>query len=148
MAWTFVRNNLYLDFFLFLAGEDDVLRGPAGEGRVAAVAQDDIAAALVGILEDPTAHVSQTYSLTGPAALTLHEAAEVMSERLGKAFRFQDETIEEAYASRASYGAPSWQVDAWVSTYSAIRNSELAGVTEHVERLTGRAPMSLSELLA
>ena len=39
MAWTFLRDNLYADFFAALAGEDGVLRGPAGDGRVAAVAR-------------------------------------------------------------------------------------------------------------
>ncbi len=147
MGWTFVRDNLYLDFLPFLAGEDGVLRGPAGEGRVAAVALDDIAAALAVVLRDPAAHESNTYNLTGPDAMTLQEAAAVMSERLGKTFTYQNETIEEAYASRASYAAPPWQVDAWVSTYTAIRSGELAGVTGHVERLTGRPPVSLDELL-
>ncbi|MGA9749528.1 MAG: NAD(P)H-binding protein, partial [Nocardioides sp.] len=46
MAWTLVRDNLYLDFFPLLAGEDGAIRGPAGDGRAAAVTQDDVAAAL------------------------------------------------------------------------------------------------------
>ena len=40
---TFLRDGLYADFLPAMVGEDGVLRGPAGEGRVAAVAQDDIA---------------------------------------------------------------------------------------------------------
>src|SRR5437588_13034322 len=34
---TFLRDNLYLDFMPFLVGDDGVIRGPAGDGRVAAV---------------------------------------------------------------------------------------------------------------
>ena len=56
--------------------------------------------------------------------------------------------LDEAYASRASYGAPGWQVDAWVSTYTAIAAGELAGVTGDVERLTGRPPTSLDQVIA
>ena len=56
---------------------------------------------------------------------------------------FHDETIEEAYASRASYGAPDWQVDAWVTTYSAIRSNIMAPVSSSIEDITGRAPMDL-----
>ena len=147
MAWTFLRDNLYLDFFPMLAGQDGVIRGPAGEGRVAAVAQDDIAEAAAAVLRDPAAHRGRTYSLTGPEAVTLSEAAELMTAMLGRRIRFHDETIAEAYESRASYGAPDWQVDAWVSTYTAIASGEVAGVTGDVERLTGRAPMSLAQLL-
>jgi len=74
MAWTFLRDNLYLDFLPRLAGEDGVIRGPADGGRVAAVAQDDVAAATTAVLTDPSAHAGSTYSLTGPEAFTLTEA--------------------------------------------------------------------------
>jgi uncharacterized protein YbjT (DUF2867 family) len=148
MAWTFLRDNLYSDFFPLLAGEDGVIRGPAGDGRVSAVAQDDIAAAATAVLVDPVAHEGRTYSLTGPEALTLTEAAATMSRVLGRDVAFEDETVEEAYASRASYGAPGWQLDAWVSTYTAIAAGELAAVTDDVELLTGRPPRSLEDLLA
>jgi uncharacterized protein YbjT (DUF2867 family) len=148
LAWTHLRDNLYADFFPMLAGDDGVIRGPADDGRVAAVAQDDIAAAATAVLLDPAAHEGRTYSLTGPEAVTLAEAAATMAETLGRPFSFQDETLEEAYASRASYGAADWQVAAWVSTYTAIASGELAGVTGDVELLTGRPPMSLADLLA
>jgi NAD(P)H dehydrogenase (quinone) len=148
MAWTHVRDNLYAEFFSMMAGDDGVIRGPADDGRVSAVAQDDVAAAAVtAVLLDPAPHEGRTYSLTGPEALTLTEAAATMSRSLGRRYTFVDETVEEAYASRASYGAPGWQLDAWVSTYTAIASGELAGVTGDVERLTGHPPMSLADLL-
>ena len=71
-----------------------------------------------------------------------------MTRVLGRDFSFEDETLEEAYASRASYGAADWQLDAWVSTYTAIAAGELAGVSGDVERLTGRPATSLQDLLA
>jgi NAD(P)H dehydrogenase (quinone) len=147
MVPTFLRDNLYADFFPQLAGADGVIRGPAGDGRVAAVAQDDIAAAATAVLLDPAAHEGRAYDLTGPAAITLTEAAATMSRVLGRDFSFVDETLEEAYASRSTYGAADWQVDAWVSTYTAIAAGELAGVTGDVELLTGRPATSLEELL-
>jgi len=148
MSWTFLRDNLYLDFFPMLAGEDGVLRGPADDGRVAAVAQDDIAAVATAVLLGPTSHEGRTYDLTGPEAITLSEAAGTMSRILGRDYSFRDETLEEAHASRASYGVPDWQVEAWVSTYTAIASGELSGVTGDVERVTGRAPLSLADVLA
>jgi NAD(P)H dehydrogenase (quinone) len=146
MGWTFLRDNLYLDFFPRLAGPDDVIRGPGGSGRVAAVAQDDVAEAAVVVLGDPDAHRDQTYSLTGPEAVTLAEAAAALTGALGRRFSYHEETVEEAYASRASYGAPGWQVDAWVTTYTAIAAGHLDGVTSDVERLTGHAPRSLKQV--
>lgn len=146
MSWTHLRDNLYADFLPMLAGDDGVIRGPAGDGRVAVVAQDDIAAAAASVLLDPAAHEGRTYSLTGPEAPTLTEAAATLSRVLGREFSFRDENIEEAYASRSTYGAADWQLDAWVSTYTAIASGELAGVTDDVERLTGRPATALADL--
>ncbi len=115
--------------------------------RAAVVAHDDIARVAVAVLLDPASHAGATYDLTGPEALTFAEMAETITEVTGREVRFHDETLEEAYASRAVYGAPDWQVDAWVSTYTAVAAGELDGVSGDVERLTGRRPISLRQYL-
>jgi uncharacterized protein YbjT (DUF2867 family) len=147
LVFTFLRDNLYADFLPLMVGEDGMIRGPAGDGRVAAVATDDIAEVAATVLRDPAAHEGATYDLTGPRAFTMHEAAEALTRASGRSVAYHPETIEEAYASRARYGAPGWQVDAWVSTYTAIASGELAGVSDAVERVTGRPPESLDDLL-
>ena len=110
--------------------QDGAIRGPAGDGRVAAVAPDDVAGGRRrGPAPIPAPHAGATYDLTGPQALTLGEVAELITEVTGPPDPLRDETLEEAYASRASYGAPDWQVDAWVSTYTAIAAGEVAPVS-------------------
>jgi NAD(P)H dehydrogenase (quinone) len=147
LPYTVLRDNLYADFLPVMVGEDGAIRGPAGEGRVAAVTQDDIADAATAVLLSPAAHLDRTYDLTGPQAITLGEAAEVLTKGLGREIRYVAETLEEAYDSRQVYGAPDWQVEAWVSTYTAIAAGELAQVTDHIEQLTGHPAMSLVDLL-
>ena len=61
--------------------------------------------------------------------------------------RYHDETLDEAYSSRAAYGAPQWQVDAWVSTYTAVAAGDLATVDPALERLIGRSATPLAEVL-
>ena len=148
MGFTFLRDSLYLDFLPDMVGEDGAIRGPAGDGRLAAVARADVARVAAAVLQQPDHHRDVSYDLTGPEALTLAEAAEQIGRAQGREVTFSDETLSEAYASRASYGAPDWQVDAWVSTYTAIATGELATVSGDVERVTGRRPVSLAELLA
>lgn len=147
LDFTFLRDNFYLDVLPHFAGEDGVLRGPAGDGRVAAVAREDVARAAVQALLDPARHRGATYDLTGPEALTLTEVAETISSVTGREVTYHDETLEEAYASRRRWPAEDWQYDAWVSTYTAIAAGELDTVTDDVERVTGRRPISLAELL-
>ena len=147
MGHTFLRDSFYLDFVEDLVGEDGVIRGPAGDGAMAAVARADVARVATAVLRDPAAHLDRTYDLTGPAAITLAEAAAVVSAERGRAVRYQPETLEEAYASRARWNPEPWQADAWVSTYTAIAEGALGRVTGDVERVTGWAPMSLRDVL-
>lgn len=148
LAFTFLRDSLYADLLPDLVGDDGVIRGPAGSGRVAAVTRADIARAAVVVLREPEAHAGATYDLTGPEALTFDEIAAALTEHTGTQVSYDDETVEEAYASRRRWEAPQWQYDAWVSTYTAIARGEMAVVTDHVRALTGQDPMSLRDLLA
>lgn len=48
---------------------------------------------------------------------------------------------------RAPATAPQWQLDAWVSTYTAIASNAMAKVSDHIEIITGTAPMSFQDYL-
>jgi NAD(P)H dehydrogenase (quinone) len=138
IPFTFLRSSLYLDFIPQMVGDDGVLRGPAGDGRVAPVARDDLADAAVAVLTSPAdAHDGRTYDLTGPEALTMAEIAGRLDAT------FHDETLEEAWAARRPTGAPDWMIEGWITTYLAIARGELGRVTAHVEQLTGHRPRGL-----
>ena len=151
MDWTFLRDSLYLDLLPEFAGADGVIRGPAGAGRVGAVLRADVARCAVAILADTVtgtrSHAGASYDLTGLEALTLTEIARIVTEETGHQITFHDETVDEAYASRATYGAEQWQLDAWVSTYTAIKAGELDVVTSAVADVTGTPARSLREHL-
>ncbi|PHP52011.1 SDR family oxidoreductase [Actinomyces ruminis] len=150
MAWTFLRDSFYADFIPDLA-VDGVIAGPAGSGRVGAVAREDVARSAAAILTDTAAgndrHAGSTYDLTGPEAFTLTEAAATITAVTGRRTVYREQSLKEAYASRQVYGAPDWQVNAWVSTYTAIASGELSAVTDDVRALTGRTPLTLAEVL-
>ena len=147
VSWTFLRMSLFLDFLPSMVQPDGVLRGPAGDGRVAAVLRDDVAAAAAAVLTSG-GHDGRTYDLTGPQAFSLGEAARTMARVTGRPIRFEDETDERAFASRASSGAPDFEVRGWVSSYQAIRDGSLAAVSSGVRELTGRDPGALADWLA
>ncbi|MGW4268925.1 SDR family oxidoreductase [Streptomyces californicus] len=146
---TFLRDNWYQAGLPAMTGTDGVLRGPGGEGRVAAVTHEDIAdAAAAVLLDEGTDHDGRAHDLTGPEAFTLAEAAEELSRVTGRPVVYVPETREEAYASRAGYGAPEWEVAGWVTSYEAIANGELAAVSDAVPTLTGRPATSFADFLA
>jgi NAD(P)H dehydrogenase (quinone) len=146
LAYTALRDSMYLDFLPFLAGAEGVIRGPAGQGRVAMVARDDIADVAVAVLLGE-GHEQATYDVTSANLATMAEWAAALSEVSGRPVRFEDETVEQAWQSRASYGAPDWEVEGWITSYTAIAAGELAVVSDTVERLAGHPPTTLGEML-
>ncbi|MFI1185158.1 SDR family oxidoreductase [Streptomyces californicus] len=146
---TFLRDNWYQAGLPAMTGTDGVLRGPGGEGRVAAVTHEDVAdAATAVLLDEGTDHDGRAHDLTGPEAFTLAEAAEELSRVTGRPVVYVPETREEAYASRAGYGAPDWEVAGWVTSYEAIAEGELSAVSDAVPTLTGRPATSFADFLA
>ena len=146
IAFAFQQQNLYLDFMPFFAGPDGVIRGPADDGKLAPVSRSDVADVAVTLLTD-SSHDGETFRITGRERFSFAQVAERMTALTGKRFSFVDETIEQAYASRAHFGAPDWEVEGWVSSYAAIGAGELNVKTDHVLKLTGHEPMLLDEFL-
>jgi NAD(P)H dehydrogenase (quinone) len=148
MTYTLLRDNFYSDLVPYFADEEGVIRGPAGDGRVAAVARADVADVAAAVLRAPSDHADATYVLTGPEAITMTELAARAGAVLGRELRFEDETVEAAYDSRrTAYGAEDWQLDAWVSTYTAIKDGSCAEVTGDVERVSGHPARTLEEAI-
>jgi uncharacterized protein YbjT (DUF2867 family) len=152
VPYTMLRDSLYLDVWPHFAGADGVIRGPAGNGRFGGVARDDIADVAAVVLtassRGDTSHDGRTYDLTGPVSISLAEVAAELTLASGRLITYEVETLEQAYASRSSYGAPDWMVAGWVTTYAAIATGELDVVTSTVADLTGHEPMSFAEFLA
>jgi uncharacterized protein YbjT (DUF2867 family) len=96
MEFTFLRDNFYADLLPAFADESGVIRGPAGDGRVAAVARADVADVASVVLRDPDPHAGATHTLTGPEALTLTEVAPRAGAVLGRELRFENQKIEVA----------------------------------------------------
>lgn len=145
--YVFLRDSLYTDYIPHLVGADGVIRGPAGSGRVSFVTRDDIADAAAAVMTTDVFD-GQTFDITGPEAITLSNAAAVLSEFAGREISYVPETIEEAYASRAHYGAPDWEVEGWVTSYQAIANEEMETVSNSVATLAFHSPLSVREFLA
>ena len=153
MRYTFLRDNFYSEMMATIANADGIIAGPADDGRVACVSQQDVAQAAANILaaiaSGDDRHHNRSYTLTGSEALTFADIAAVLSKITGKPHRYHNQTLREAYASRErDYPeTPAWQIEAWVSTYTAIAGGELATVSDDLPQLLGRAPRRFAEVV-
>ena len=144
--FVFLRDALYTDYVPFLVGSDGVIRGPAGHGKTGFVTRDDVAEVAAAVLAS-SGHDGEAFELTGPESIDLDETANRLGRFIGRPITYRRETEAEAYASRASYGAPDWEVEGWVTSYLAIGNGEMDVVSDAVPRLTGHEATNLETFL-
>lgn len=146
-TYTFLRDNFYLDFLIDIALENGEIRGPAGSGLVSAVARKDASRVAAEILLNPKEWENQSLNLTGPEDLSMQEIVALLSKETSNAITYVDESIEEAYESRKKWPAQTWEYDAWVSTYTAIKAGEQAGVSTDIEKVLGHPASNLLDTL-
>ena len=148
---TFLRHSMYADFVPFFATlEEDraVIAAPAGDGRTGFVSRDDLAdVATAVLLRDDEELDGQALDVTGPEALSMADAAAVLSEVTGRPAEYRPQTVEEAWTTRRPSGHPDWEIEGWVTSYLAIAAGELATVTDVVPRLTGHPARTVADHL-
>ncbi|WP_412077576.1 NAD(P)H-binding protein [Streptomyces xanthophaeus] len=122
LTWTVLRNGLYAELLAALAppGPDGLITAPLGEGRLAAVAREDLADVAVRVALAPHEHAGQVYELVGDQPLGGAELAAATGAR------YAPGTLAEARAALSGPGSPAYQVPMLVATYSTIAADFLA----------------------
>jgi NAD(P)H dehydrogenase (quinone) len=161
VPFTFLRANLYTDNVPQNVSANDVIRAPAGEGRISWVTRDDIADVAVAVITG-TGHEGCTYEVTGPEALTMAETAERLSTVLRRKIAYQAQTAQEARSTRSTSrlekfeaerriltgkGLDDYEVEVFVTHFLQINAGESATVSDTVPKLTGHPAQSLMEYL-
>jgi NAD(P)H dehydrogenase (quinone) len=148
-AWTILRMNFYAEAFVPMAQASlgqGVLTG-LGENRAAFVARDDVAAAAAGILIGD-GHAGAIYNATGPARLSGAERAELIAEITGRPVAFRIITEQQLRAGLTQAGLPAGAVETVVSIQASFAAGAFDILTGDVERLGGRPPKPLRDVLA
>ncbi|MGW4397774.1 NmrA family NAD(P)-binding protein [Amycolatopsis nivea] len=146
---TILRPNVFAENFsehpAILHGiRTGVVAVPAGEGRVAPISVEDIAAAAAAALTQD-GHQHKTYSLTGPESLSFSDMTAIVGAAAGKRVRYQAMDPAEFREALLCGGTPGPVADFYAAMYEGIRNDWAADVTDDVLRITGRPPVSFAD---
>jgi NAD(P)H dehydrogenase (quinone) len=148
-AWTILRMNFYAEALVQQAQASlgqGVLTGLA-ENRVAFVARGDVAAAAAGILIGD-GHAGAIYNATGPERLSGAERAALIAEITGRPLAFLAITEEQLRAGLTRSGLPVEVVNTVINLQTSFAAGAFDIVTGDVERLGGRPPRPLRDVLA
>jgi NAD(P)H dehydrogenase (quinone) len=142
-----LRNNWYLENYdqqIRQAAESGELSGSSGEGRIAAAARADFAAAAVAVLtaEQPRPGVVE---LGGDEAFTLAELAATVAAQTGRPVTYRDLTPEEHLRSLLAAGLPEGTAQFVVGLDQAIAQGALYTGSTALSELTGRPTTTLAE---
>ncbi|MFH8489388.1 NmrA family NAD(P)-binding protein [Streptomyces longisporoflavus] len=118
-----------------------------GQGRVAFVDADDIAAVAVRALTDERPH-NAAHLVTGPRALGYTDIAEVVSKVSGRAIRHRSVSVAELRERLASAGIPERFAAVLAAMDDGIADGSEDRVDPTVEQLTGRPARSFEDFAA
>jgi uncharacterized protein YbjT (DUF2867 family) len=106
---------------------------------------EDIAAVASATLADPEAHAGAQYALTGPEALTLAEAAKVISDATGQAIDYIDIDRDEWIAGAVADGIPTEYGAVLRMLTEIIASGRGSRPNSDVEKATGTAPTRFAD---
>jgi uncharacterized protein YbjT (DUF2867 family) len=146
VTYTFLRASFFVQNLLTEHRRDvvdnDRLFLPAGDGATSFVDARDVAAVGAVTLVE-TGHENRAYDLTGPAALTYHDVADVLTAELGREIRYVDPSIPRFAATMYRRGRPLPFVLVMVGLYTVARLGFAGRVNDDIRRVLGRDARSL-----
>ena len=150
--WTVLRPSWFMQNF---TGDHLVAQGvrageivtATGDGRVAFIDADDIAAVAGHALIDDHPHNTE-HILTGPEALSYADAAGILTWQTGRTVCHRSVSADDAAQRIAAHGIPDEFARALAAMDVAISGGAEDRVTDTVDRVTGRPARSFGDFAA
>jgi len=162
LAWTALRDSQYSEAAAQVMAPQFLPSGQwasnAGDGKIGMVSRDDCVACAARILTTD-GHENRAYDITGPELVSYRDICNMTAEMSGKPLTYIPITDEEMYAVFDAAGVPReasddpvnaaipWCSDDMVSFAQAVREGHFAILSDHVQQILGRPPVSLRSVM-
>lgn len=142
IGYTILRPAWFMQNFseTFLKPIDGAIVVPTGDGAEAFIDADDIAAVAAITLADPQAHAGAAYSLTGPEALTVAEAAGIISAESGQPVKHVDLDRDAWIVGAIANGIPPEYGAVLRQLTQTIASGRGSRPNKTIEKITGTPP--------
>ena len=147
VPFTAVRNGMYADEIATWFDAEGRITGPGGDGRISLSYRPELAESIAVLLTDPSHDGRRIVTITGPESFSFAELAATAAEVTGDRYRYEPLDREEWVAHRRSLGRPEWSIEAGITYYDAVARGEMDVVSGDYEELTGKAPLSIREVI-
>ena len=123
---------------------DGVLYLPFGDGRAGIIDVRDIVDVAVEALSSD-AHDGRTYTLTGPASISMHDVAKALTRALGKEVSYVDVPVQSGVESMIAMGMPKFMADTFGELFVNFAKGGADRATGDVEQVTGHPARSIDD---
>jgi uncharacterized protein YbjT (DUF2867 family) len=117
---------------------------PTGTARCSFIDARDISRVAAELLTSDR-FPNEEFDLTGPEAVTHDHVAEVLTRVSGRTIRYQEVSTDEMRDRLLAAGLPLNYVEFMLVILGYLKAGYSEAVTDCVERITGRPPVSLKE---
>ena len=116
---------------------------PFKDAKLGMIDARDIGEVAAKVLSE-AGHEGKVYPLTGPAAISLYDVAEALSEIVSKEVSYVNIPLEKAKEAMLNMGLSEWRADVLIEYAKAHSEGYSDFTTEEVEQLTGHPATSYS----
>lgn len=152
ISFTFLRPNEFMQNFVNFHSHsiknNNAFYLPAQDAKVSIVDVRDIAAIAVKILTDDNTndiHNNKAYLITGPEAISYHQAADILTTATGKKVDYVSISDEEARRGMKEMGINDWLINHELELCSYFRKGYASNVSSAVEEVTGKKAISFEQ---
>ncbi len=144
LPYTIVRAQFFMQNLLMAAptiNTDGAIYMPMKDGRIGMVDVRDIAD-VVSLVLTSDGHQGKTYTLTGPASISLKEVAGTLKNQLHQPIDYIDVPLEAAREGMIGAGLGEWFAGAMTEYFGLFREDGGDFTTTDIEELTGQPARS------
>lgn len=117
---------------------------PFGDGQAGITDVRDIVDVAVETLQSD-GHEGQTYTLTGPASISMHDVAAALTTALDKEIAYVDVPVENGVDALIGLGMPEFMANTYGELFVNFANGGADRATDDVERVTGHPARSIDD---
>lgn len=166
LAFTVLRDSMYADAWADMiipsARASGFSKTNSGTGQIAPVSKDDCVEVAATLLLSSENHRNKIYNVTGPELVSWGDILALASRHFGQEIRCEVVSDEQMFADFDAMGIPRhpsdeferdgvkgyhWNSTDMVSFGVAIRLGEMAVVSDDVEKIIGRKPASILDVV-
>lgn len=149
LGWTVLRENIYMDLLLMSipqAIQVGKIFNAIGDGKAAYITREDCARAAAVALAS-SYEGRRVLDITGPEAVYQYEVAAIASEITGQEISYVPLELDMLIQNMVDSGLPRPVAERYASFDAAVAQGKFSTVSNTVEDLTGRKPVSVADFL-